>query len=575
MYSLRSALATFLLCIVATSTFAELYVDDADKKLVVLFQDNYAETTFNVISSDSSEAPVLTSDNPIYTMGEITSTETSSGMTNYSIPLEFSTDVGVVKYTVKSGDESVSGQIVVAGITIKKDGEVMSGSEGKGIPVGIGTSHSLDVNAVGTDGSTVDISGAEVTAMNDDGDYFKEVDIGETSISSSSLFVQMAEARAGDGKLFLTITSEAISYAGEVFETQLNLFQDTSTASCAVVGGSYSATDGVVKIPMFNLKSPPLEDDVSSVEISVGSASAAWDLSASSMGSVDQTVAFEVAASGAATITCDGVDATVVGGPLEIVVPSGALAVDLVQDELSSGDDPILEVVLVIVGETTKTLLQEPAISLRESICEAAQGSDCRYVNMTDLGATSRAIVRQAGSMSLAIQTVISGDPKEAEENVNGVVDNCTAQQKAGYECPKVYISDTDVTNVIANAGVAATGLAMWTIVLIAGLGAFALIALIMLGLLFVYRRSAEQSESDYSSSGPLGVPDPSDLLYEQSIVRDIYGRGDFPEGGPSAAVAEERAREADRREEFPRPPSSSGLSRGSATDDASSTYSV
>jgi len=154
-------------------------------------------------------------------------------------------------------------------------------------------------------------------------------------------------------------------------------------------------------------------------------------------------------------------------------------------------------------------------------------------------------------------------------------------QKQLGYTTETLKLDNVDVTPWEVLGGNLGTvtpnvALATWTIVLIAVVGAFAIILLIMLALWAVYRRNAEQSESDYSSSGPLGVPDPSDLLYEQSIVRDIYGRGDFPEGGPTAAAAAERAREADLREEFPRPPSSSAVSRGDAqTDDASSTYSV
>ena len=159
-------------------------------------------------------------------------------------------------------------------------------------------------------------------------------------------------------------------------------------------------------------------------------------------------------------------------------------------------------------------------------------------------------------------------DDKKADNANNSLRDafsTCDFLNKTGYACEDkiVLVSTSSSSNKVTGGSATASGLAPWAIALIASLGAFVLACVIVLALWFVYRRSADQSESEYSSSDPLGVPDPSDLLYEQSIVRDIYGRGDFGDGGPSRAVAVERAKEAAKREEFLRLPSSSSVSPG------------
>ncbi len=246
----------------------------------------------------------------------------------------------------------------------------------------------------------------------------------------------------------------------------------------------------------------------------------------------------------------------------------GPLAVDEVSSREASTEFDTFTAVLRITDREPTTLLASEARRIVDQMCVVIGGSSCVWEKVT------------AGSAIMNCAGYVQKGDTTAGADLRSSVSKCELQKAVEKTCPSIEVMDTEIIRAKAAVGssfsaASAGGLAMWTIVLIAVVGAFAIILLIMLALWAVYRRNAEQSESDYSSSGPLGVPDPSDLLYEQSIVRDIYGRGDFPEGGPTAAAAAERAREADLREEFPRPPSSSDVSRGAATDDASSTYSV
>lgn len=249
---------------------------------------------------------------------------------------------------------------------------------------------------------------------------------------------------------------------------------------------------------------------------------------------------------------------------------SGDLARDNVSDLPSSESEATFTASIRCVDSDPTLLSTADATAILDKFCAIVGGKSCAYDSI------------RKGSAIVGCGALIGEENAEqAKDDLSACFDDCSCQKDLGYECDKLQLEGTELLSPKALTGTVATaassaGLAVWAIILIAVVGAFAIILLIVLSLWAVYRRSAEQSESDYSSSGPLGVPDPSDLLYEQSIVRDIYGRGDFPEGGPSAAAAEQRAREADLREDVPRPPSSSsGISRGARSDDASSTYSV
>lgn len=553
MINLRRLFAAVLTFAFFAACSAEISAEPST--LTVLLNYGSAEGMVTVISKMGGEPSV--SESSLYSVDSITP-EAGDGYTNYTIRLSMEDRVGRDDMTVTIGEERVTVVVICAGFVISENGKVVSGDNNEGVSVGPQGSFRYDVTAVGTDGGSVDISGTRISPAAKSGSYKDEVDQSATTISSSSFTLVMS--RAGSGAIIINFETSSISLSGETFETVLNVRQDTSTSRCVAVGGTYTVTDNQVSVPMINTL------DKTSITIAAGGQSGSWDREASTSTTPRQTIVFDFDGSGTATIECDGVEATTQGG--DVVIRSSEGEVSLAKDnvnetpETEDGKDQII-ISIRLVSSSVDTLTTQEAEDVTAQCCTVISGSRCAFTAIT----AGSAVVKVVGNAE---------NGPEKESAIKDSVEKCEFQKAIGRECPDVQVSDYTV-NVVGGAGAAAgaAGLATWTIVLIAALGAFALIVLIMLGLLAVYRRSAEQSESDYSSSGPLGVPDPSDLLYEQSIVRDIYGRGDFPEGGPSRAVAEQREREAALREEYPRPPSSSGLSRGSATDDASSTYSV
>lgn len=564
MVSLHLPLYATLIALLAAASHADLTISNGNKR-VALVSDGDGDVTFNIFS-DQPGAGLSVSDSDLYTLGTITTQVSGSG-TNFTVALTLDNGVGSDDIVFSLGPDSVTGFVVAMGFVIKSGGTIVSGDNAAGVSVGQSGSFSFDVMVVDEDGNSADISGTTIRGRASSGTYMKELDSAASSISSSNFILAIAPNRVGSGNFVIDFEAPALTFDGESFETVLKVTQSTSPApSCVAMGGSVAVSGGKVSVSMFNLLAPPQSSAISTVTISVGSSTASWNVDASSLSNPDQTVVFDFATNGKATITCDGINAVMQGGDLMITGGGGtsmALAKDIVSDLPTNSDFLQFVAGIRIIDSSVATLPASVASLMVKKVCAIIAGDgECKLTKLVD------------GS---AVCTIEGNIPKDTDPtaDLQAAVTSCELQaaMEYGSKCEQVELTSSKVNAVGVGGAVAVGGLATWTIVLIAGVGAFALIALIMLGLMAVYRRSAEQSESDYSSSGPLGVPDPSDLLYEQSIVRDIYGRGDFPEGGPTAEVAQQREREADLREEFPRPPSSSGLSR--ATDDASSTYSV
>lgn len=549
-------------------TTAELRFAEGDEKTVVLASFGDASAAVSLLyrgdGPDLAADDVDISPSSLFSAGTVSFAPAPAGYTNLTIPLTFDKGVGSESYTVTVRDSSVEGTVIVAGCVILDDGVIVSGDDGEGVSVGQTGRRTYDVKAVDVDGSRVDISGASITAREASGPYFKEVDMDRTSITSTEFVLAISEYRVGTGKFIINFDIPAISLNGESFETVLHVSQTTEPAPpCVAMASGVVEEDGFVVVPMFNLLSPPRSSPVEKVVITIGSESAEWDTDRSDLSQPDQTVYFPIAATGEASITCDGEPAEIIGG--DLVTSGGPLATTQVATLPSSDTMSRFDWVIRVVKSSPETLSAASANKILAKCCEVINGQNCVYESIED----GSAIMNNAALLE-------EDDADSAKEKLDACFKDCTCQTDLGFECSgEIELGKMNVQKAAASTTAAAGGLATWTIALIASVGAFALILVLVLGLWAVYRRSAEQSESDYSSSGPLGVPDPSDLLYEQSIVRDIYGRGDFPDGGPSQAVAEQRAREAALREEYPRPPSSSGLSRGTGTDDASSTYSV
>lgn len=510
---------------------------------------------------------VLSSEPPTVAPASLFTAAVSEGSSgNYTITLSSKGGVGTNELVVSSSEGSITGSVVVAGVAILSDGVVISGDDGEGASIGSSGTKSYEYKAVDVDGSVITVSSATVTSTSN----YDQIDLSSTGFSSTNFVIHINDNRYGSSSFMLDIVVVAIVNDGEAFETSLKISQDVpSPPPCVVVGGEYPIENGKVTLKMYNLGAPPRESDVSSVVLKVGSTPYGWDPE-SSLDVVPQMITFSVSSSGSASVTCDGAEAIVSGdGALVITgtpsTPSTPSTPELASDMVDENDPKsvegyeLLECNLRVVDSSVATLTMADANAIINKVCSviSAYNNICVLSSLTE----GSAIMEVKGNVE-------SGS--NADDALNECFNDCTCQEDLGYECDKLTLESVS-TNAAPGPAAATPGLALWTIILIAALGAFALITLIMLGLLAVYRRSAGQSESGYSSSGPLGVPDPSDLLYEQSIVRDIYGRGDFPDGGPSVAVAEQRQREANLREEFPRPPTSTSLSR----DDASSTYTL
>lgn len=531
-----------------------------------------ASATINLLSDVPDATPVV-SDSSLYTVGAATRAAAAGALTNYTIPFSFDASVGVVNYSVSIGSDSIRGAFVIAGITITDGADIASGDDGVGVQVGQKGSFDFSFTAVGDDAAPVDLSTARISAREITGVYFEELDMTNTRFEDDKFIVAIAPYRVGTGRFIISIESDAISVGGESFETVLSVRQDTTPEPpCAVIADNATAVSNNVAFSMYNLLAPPLQSAVSSISIAINGVSYQFDQSASRLRNPTSVVVFpRISSSGFATISCDGSEAVVVPGNDErqvfVTVPSEPveLAVDTLPSPLPTSDDLFRIAVAVVVVQSDPDILpRTTGEAIREEVCKIMGGDPCGVESI------------ERGSAILNIVTLVDDDTGVLER-LQSRFDDCTVQSNTGFACSgELELGETEITppRAVAATSVVSAGLATWTIILIACVGAFALVLVVVLGLWAVYRRSSEQSES-YSSSGPLGVPDPADLLYEQSIVRDIYGRGDFPDGGPSLAVAQERAKEADLREEFPRPPSSSGVSRGNASDDASSTYSV
>ncbi|CDF35448.1 unnamed protein product [Chondrus crispus] len=321
---------------------------------------------------------------------------------------------------------------------------------------------------------------------------------------------------------------------------------------------------------MYNILTPPRGSPVSEIVLKIGDTSTSFSSSSSSLKLPTSTVVFEgVSGVGPAEITCDGEAAVVVptadddGDDLTVV--SGGASEPLAKDELvteypSSDTEARITSTIRVVNSSPDVLTVSEANAIITEYCRVAE---CQEIGV-------RSILE--GSALLDIGALVE-DADVAKADLRKSFDDCEFQEKTDYACDELELLEVRSTNAIA-ATVATAGIATWTIILISVVGAIGLVAVLTLAAWAVHRRHASrESESSYSSSGPLGVPDPSDLLYEQSIVRDVYGRGE--DGGPSEQAAVDSERAAAMREEFPKPPSSSSLSRGNRSSDASSTYSV
>eukprot|EP00177_Eucheuma_denticulatum_P008218 GFKZ01014958.1.p1 GENE.GFKZ01014958.1~~GFKZ01014958.1.p1 ORF type:complete len:579 (-),score=83.68 GFKZ01014958.1:389-2125(-) len=572
------SLAVLLLTLLSSlpSTSASLYWTSgggAPRRDVTLLQFGEAVETVSVIASAGVQ-PVVETDSNLVEVSDPIIADVGDGNRNITYEFTFSETVGVVRYTISAVEEGkvLRGTFIVAGFVLKSDGVVVSGDAREGIRVGQQGTVELEVEVVGVDGRAVDLDGTRITpGRMDGGVYLEEVDISNTGFREERFVLAVNTLRVGTGRFSISFEVPAIEEEGEVFETVLIVTQDTSTTPpCVVDGATATVRAGVVELSMFNLLVPPRAAPVEEIILQVGERSLAFDVERSELVLPTSTVVFSgVGEGGSAVVLCDGQEAVVLengqvveaGLTLEVDPESVSLAKDtLVQNMPSPATGDVISSLISAVDEDPDTLTTTVATSILDEYCSTVRATgECVITNIT------------RGSAVIGFGAAVENF-EESQEALAGRFDTCAFQSATGFGCDKLRLLGN--APAVALAGGAATGgIATWTIALVSVVGAFALIAILSLSAWALHRRSAaKNSESSYSSSGPLGVPDPSDMLYEQSIVRDIYGRG--PDGGLTQADADQSERLAALREEHPRPPSSgSSLSRRGS--EASSTYSV
>lgn len=398
--------------------------------------------------------------------------------------------------------------------------------------------------------------------------------------------LKLSPYRIGTGSFKLTFKWTSLELDGEYFTTELIVKLDTTMAApCVAMGGEVEVDSrgGRVSVDMFNLMSPPQDADVEKVVLSYGDKSYDHDPSKSVLEQPDQKVVFSVGSGVAgesyvAKLQCvfggRTREAKYLGGKVRISVTGRAEVAPI--NPLPEQDNKTRVAILIELDR------YEP-----ESYTVAVHNK-CVAALVSLLGVSASNVGLGAITRGSAIPELqVYADDRAMFESQKRTMtssmspESCEAARALREPCDSVRLQDmyvlaSDGSGVLGGSpvGTVAAGgtLAAWSIALIAVLGALVVLVLVCLALWVVYRRSSDSSASDYSSSGPLGVPDPDDLLYNESVVRDVYGRSNG--AGPTAEAAAERAREAELREEFPRPPSTSAAS-GRDADDASSTYTV
>lgn len=599
---------------------AELKFVQADGSLGDKFQHtpvllNYGEETAAVTvlfrSKEKVKSAVIKSlaksDAGLWKAGDVITGVTNKKLApqnwvNYTLPFVFEEGVGIAEWEfeveLESGNrEFVEGQFIVAGIVFKQDGNVVSGIGRRGVQLGTyediiaDNIVKLDVEAVGIDGSEIsDLTNIDIHVKDASGIDLKQVEDARIN-DDKKLEIRLSPYRVGTGKLSADIDFSKIEVDGEVFETVLNLEIDTSSQPPPVIIGESVAVsnDGILSVTAFNLLNPPAKYNAKTCELSVDDKKFSHDSARSKFVQPDQMLVFDVKdATGSASVSCDGRSAVVLNngsksssfsvkpdpktGKGDVsTTQNRTLAANQLKPPLQDkANKASLFTQLRVVSGDPSTYTAEEAQSVLDAVCYFAGGSDCTLVNIT------------RGSAILDIQNFVKeGDEEASREKLESSVRTCAFQKRVGVSCDEIELNRSVVvqSNSSSTAGALKprSGLPKWAIGLSGVFGAIALVALVICALWLMHRHREEQEESDFSSSGPLGVPDPDDALYRQAIVRDIYGRGDYSRGLPSAAEVEERRKNAELREAMLRPPSSSRASSRlqAPTDEVSSTFSV
>lgn len=534
-------------------------------------------------------------------------------LTNMTFTLAMEGQVGVAPYRVEvvtdADTYSLEGSYEVGGFVLKAGGRVVSGEDNAlqlGDVAAVAAEPLTELTVVAKTFGSASWEDVEIEVGSMDG----AVNFGQVSLDGScspvgfvdgklpsgcgaafspdgrSFALQLTPYRVGSGTFKLTFKWPAVELDGEAFTTELIVKMDTSAAApCVAMGDTVEvdAAGGVVTVDMINLLAPPAPADVEKVVLSYGGKSYDHDPSKSVLEQPTQKIAFSVG-SGVAGETYDA--------KLQCVFASGSQDAKIMGEKLRvsvTGNLALAAIspLAVVANKSRVAILIELDAYEPESYTGAIHAK-CVAAMVQLLGVSGADVGLGAVTRGSAIAELqVYADDRAMFEEQKATMTaatsegSCEAAEALVEPCTSVHLKDMyvltgDGSGVLGGSpiGTVAAGgtLAAWSIALIAVLGALVVLVLVCLALWMVYRRSSDSSASEYSSSGPLGVPDPDDLLYNEAVVRDVYGRSNG--AGPTPEAAAVRAREAELREEFPRPPSTSAAS-GRDTDDASSTYTV
>jgi hypothetical protein len=615
---MAAALALALVALLVSPTRAELKFVAADGSLsdtfpqtpVLLMHGDEAATVTVLYRGEkpaSAEVkPVADSDRSIWHTGQITSNavvshqvQNKNQWTNYSVPFSFDQGVGRAQWSfvvhfADGSQESVSGEFIVAGLVVTQSGNIVSGDNRQGISIPsyetfLSSQQDLNlvVQACGVQGtSDVDFSSVEFSAM----DVMTGTDLKQLASAdiapSGKLNLVLAKYRVGSGKFIINIDVPGIELDGEIYETVLNIKMDTAAVPPpVVVPQSASCTGGYLSVPMYNLLKPPASKNAQSCTLTIGGNAIPFDRAMSKLVQPDQTIVFKTDGhTGSASVACDGTNAVVLGGFSNntfgvssngaILLPNGSsvgLASSFLQPPLADKDGMIrLDTQIRVVSGDPKTYSIESASKILEAVCYFTDGTSCELVNVTK------------GSAILDINNHVNAATADANrESLDHSIRSCSFQQHVGVPCDdielnksvEVHAAESKTKDAASANGRSGTPSA---VPIIAGLiGGLCLILVVVGSLWLVHRRNNERTESSISSAGPVGVPDPDNVLYQQAIVRDIYGRGDFSTGGPTPEAIALRRRESELRDSSLRPSSVVSSLRPPPSADDSSSLSV
>lgn len=341
--ALSTATAVAVAAALALAACAELRLE-APAASTVLLVDGGAERAVNVLRRGDAgvrEARVVDVDAAgagLWAVGEVVGVDAGDGWTNYSAPFLFEKGLGVGRWAfeviaVDGGVERLEGEWAVAGVVLRRGGELVSGVHRP--PLSIGTWADLATEEGGNAVFEFDVEVADAGGMRveqDDGvvvsaaavpsaDGLDHAQVAGLNVADPGILsVSLARYRVGDGAMEIDVSVAGIDVGGEAAETVVRLAYDTHTAGppppVVVVGAGGQVAvgdDGVLEVAAFNLRAPPAEADVAECVLQVGNQSVAWDRARSALEAlVDQQIAFDVSgARGRASVACDGREAVV------------------------------------------------------------------------------------------------------------------------------------------------------------------------------------------------------------------------------------------------------------------------